>query len=84
MNLLKNLYRRTDMAKTIQIMLIVLIAAVFINFLRDGQSYHIAKVLPFCDGRPVDPMYGFAGIIMILILMWGIHRVNRNNREKKK
>ena len=70
--------------RTIQVILLLLITAGLINFVRDGRDFHIAKILPFCGGQPINGEYAVAGIIMLGLILWGIGRINRNNKEDEK
>lgn len=68
--------------KKIQAVLLMLIIAGLINFVRAGRNFHIAKSLPFCDGEPVNGEYAVAGVILLGLVLWGIGRINRNNQEE--
>lgn len=63
---------------------LVLSIAGLINFVRAGRDFHIAQILPFCGGKPVNGEYAVAGIIMLGLILWGIGRINRNNKEDEK
>jgi hypothetical protein len=67
--------------KAIKLCLIIVIAAVVINFLRDGRLFHIAKTLPFAGGPERISQYDWAGVIMLIIFLWGLHRLKRNKRQ---
>ncbi len=67
--------------KTVKLCLTIVIAAVVINFLRDGRLFHIAKVLPFASGPDTVPLYDWAGVIMLGIFAWGLYRLNRRDRR---
>jgi hypothetical protein len=64
--------------KTLKITATILIAAALLNFIRDGRSFHIAKVLPFCDGRSVNT-YHWGGLIMCAIALWGYFRLKNRS-----
>ncbi len=67
--------------KPIKLCLIILIAAVVINFFRDGRLFHIAKSLPFAGGNERISQYDWAGVIMLVIFVWGLYRLRRNRRR---
>ena len=54
--------------------LTILLIAGLANWVRQGDSFHIARALPFCSGRPPG-LYDLAGIVMILILLAGLRRL---------
>jgi len=68
--------------KAMTFTLILLITACFLNYLRKSvDNFHIAEIFPFFDGRPVRPEYAVGGIILLLILLWGILRLNRSDED---
>jgi hypothetical protein len=67
--------------KPVKLCLTILIAAVVINFLRDGRTFHIAKVLPFASGRDTVPLYDWGGVILLCLFAWGLYRLNRTGRH---
>ena len=69
------------MTKVIQIILIILVGAGLINFVRSGKTFPLAGSLPFCDGMPINIQYAVAGVVMLCILVWGIGRLNRKDDE---
>jgi len=66
--------------KLLRISAVVLIASAVLSFIRAGRDFHIAKVLPFCDGQPISK-YHWAGLIMCGIAFWGYCRLRDNNRD---
>ena len=60
--------------KTVALILTVLTIAGLANWARQGDTFHIAKVLPFCSGR-APGIYDLAGIVMIVILARGLRRL---------
>ena len=69
--------------KAMTLTLIILITACFLNFLRKSvDNFHIAQIFPFCDGRPVRPEYAVGGVVILLILLWGILRINNGGDDK--
>ena len=67
--------------KAIKLCLIILIAAVVINFVRNGRLFHIAKILPFAGGHERISQYDWASVVMLIIFLWGLYRLNRNRRR---
>ena len=67
--------------KAVKLCLTIVIAAVVINFIRAGRTFHIAKVLPFAGGPETIPLYDWAGAIMLCIFAWGLYRLKRNRRR---
>lgn len=59
---------------------VILIASAVLSFLRAGRSFHIAEVLPFCDGRSVNE-YHWAGLVMCGIALWGYCRLKRQSKD---
>ena len=69
--------------KAITLTLIILITACFLNFLRKSvDNFHIAEIFPFCDGREVSPEYAIGGVVILLILLWGILRLKRGSDDR--
>jgi hypothetical protein len=69
--------------KAIALTLIILITACFLNFLRKSvDNFHIAQIFPFCDGRKVSGEYAIGGVVILLILLWGILRLNSSDDDK--
>lgn len=67
--------------RIIKVTLILLIASSVFAFVKSGNSFHIAKVLPFCSGNPIRSGYELGGLAIISLFIWGLYRLNRNNRE---
>lgn len=67
--------------RVIKITVVFLIAVTVLGFIRSGADFHIAKILPFCDGEPVS-LYHWAGVIMGGIFLWGLIRLNRHDEEE--
>ncbi len=67
--------------KLIKVILIILIAAVALNFIKTGQQFHIAKLLPFADRDFNVDIYDYAGLAAIAIFVWGLLRLNRKDDE---
>ena len=68
--------------KAIKLCLIILISAVIINFIRSGQTFHIAKTLPFSNGSERINMYDWACVAVLVILAWGLYRLKRNSEKE--
>lgn len=62
--------------KAIKIALILLTTAAVLLFIRDGTAMDLRKLLPFCDGEPVNN-YHFGDLIICLIAIWGLARLMR-------
>lgn len=60
--------------RTVALILTVLLIAGLTNWVRQGDTFHIAKVLPFCSGR-MPGIYDLAGIVLIVILIRGLRRL---------
>ena len=63
--------------KPVKLCITILIAAVIINFLRDGRTFHIAKVLPFSNGPEKTGIYDWACVIVLIIIVWGLYRLKK-------
>lgn len=66
--------------KTLQIVLTIVAAATVLNFIREGRSFHLAKILPFCDGEPVNT-YHWGGLVMCGIALWGYYRLKNRSKD---
>lgn len=67
--------------KLIKITIILLIGGGIYRFFTSGQSFHIAKTLPFCNGTPVNWLYETGGLVMIGLFLWGLYRLGHNKKE---
>jgi len=65
--------------KSVKICLIILLAAVLINWVREGDGFHISHVLPFMSGKPIS-FYDIGCIGLLCLLFWGIGRLKKNKR----
>jgi len=65
--------------KITQMILIVLVTALLINFLREGTSFTaLPEVLPFCGGQEPSLLYDLlGGGSLILLGLWGLRRLRR-------
>lgn len=62
--------------KAAKIILVVLGIAALINFIRAGAHFSLPRVLPFAGGFPPS-FYDVAAIALILLLFWGLARLQR-------
>jgi len=67
--------------RQIQIIIVLLIAATVFLFITSGKVFHLAKVLPFCSGNPIEWSYELGGLAMLVLFFWGLHRLRRHNRR---
>jgi len=67
--------------KTIKIVLVVLVVALLINFVRGGDHSHITEALPFCSGGEPS-FYDFGATAMLVLLFWGLRRLKRLDRDE--
>jgi len=67
--------------KAIKLCLIIFISAIVINFIRSGQTFHIAKTLPFSNSSEEIDIYDWACVAALVIIAWGLYRLKRN-RDK--
>jgi len=62
------------------IVLVAVFAACLINFVRSGDSFHIARVLPWCGGHEPSA-YDTAALVMLLLIPWGLGMLRRNSED---
>jgi len=67
--------------KVTKIVLVVVIALIVINAVSRGYDFKLPMVLPFMGGQRQPYFYEVAGLIMILIMWWGIKRLDRNDDD---
>ena len=67
--------------KAIKLVLILFISAIVVNFIRNGRTFHIAKGLPFSNGPGSINIYDWACVTVLIILAWGLYRINRNSKD---
>ena len=66
--------------KLIKIVIIVIVICSLINFVRAGDGFPIARVLPFLGGyRP--GIYDAGACVLLFIAMWGLGRLRRQGRD---
>jgi len=58
---------------------IILVASALIIWVRQGATFPIVQVLPFCGGHEPGA-YDCACAIMLLIAIWGLWRLFRARR----
>ena len=67
--------------KAASVVLIVVLIACFISFLRAGAGFPIVRCLPFCGGhRPGG--YDAAAFALLLMIPWGLGRLRRRDDEE--
>ena len=67
--------------KIIKVTLIILITASILVFVKSGMVFHIAKVLPFCSGNPIEMGYELGGLAILVLFFLGLRRLHRNRRN---
>ena len=67
--------------KAIKITLILLVAGCILAFVKSAEVFHIAKALPFCSGNPIEWDYDLGGVAMIVLFLWGLHRLRRKEHH---
>ena len=67
--------------RIVKLVLIVFISAVVINFIRNGQTFHIAKALPFANAPEEIGIYDWACVAVLFICAWGLYRIKRNSED---
>lgn len=68
--------------KAVKITIILLIAAGVWGFITNDSFFHIAKALPFCHGKDINPLYEVAGLVIVGLFFWGLYRLNRNKDRR--
>ena len=68
--------------RLIKVCLTILTAAVVINFIRAGEMFHLAKILPFANRHDDVDFYDWAGVVVLVIFVWGLYRLARNNKDE--
>jgi hypothetical protein len=67
--------------KVVWIVLLILLLASLIGWVRGDAVFPIVQALPFLGGYSPG-IYDAGACIMILITVWGIRRLNRRNEDK--
>lgn len=65
-----------------KIVLVTLLLAAIVNWVRQGRGFTILESLPIVGGHEPG-RYDVAAIIMILIALWGIARTARADDERR-
>ena len=68
--------------RPVAIVLVVLLAAVAINFLRAGAGFPIVRCLPLCGGHSPG-IYDIGAFALLLMVPWGLARLRRNRDDDK-
>ena len=64
--------------KAAKLILIIIVTAVVVNFVRGGQDFSLPRVLPFCSGNPLSFWYDVVGGCGLLILLiYGLRRLKQ-------
>ena len=62
----------------VAIVIVIVVTAAIVNFLREDADWPLPRVLPGCDGLPLSPIHFFAGAVLILLMLRGLGRLNRS------
>jgi len=65
----------------VAIVIVILVTAAIVSFLREGADWPLPRVLPGCDGLPLSPIHFLAGAVLIFLMLWGLRRLNRSTDE---
>ena len=66
--------------RVIKITIVIVVTIIVWKFIQAGDSFHPARILPFCDGEPVN-IYHWAGLVMAAIFLWGLYRLGRRSED---
>jgi len=68
--------------KFLKIILVVVVAAAIINFVRGGDIFPLPQVLPFCGGHAPSVAYDvMGGLGLIALCGWGLKRLHKTHSE---
>lgn len=65
--------------KVTKIILVIAITMIVINAVSKGFNFRLSMILPFMGGQRQPYFYEVAGVIMILIMLWGLKRLDRDD-----
>ncbi len=65
--------------KCIKLTITLAIGIFLIQFVRQGESFHVARCLPFCDGEIT--LYDYGALACILIFIFGMGQMNRDDED---
>jgi len=69
--------------KTVKIVVIVIVTAALINFIRGSESWPLPRVLPLLGNHQPSFLYDLAGGgALVLLLWWGLRRLRRRDDEE--
>jgi len=67
--------------KAAKVVLIALLAALAINWVRQGSTFHIVQTLPFLGSRKPTLSYEVGGFILLILAWWGFSRLRRLGKD---
>lgn len=65
----------------VAIVIIIVVAAATVNFIRQDADWPLPRVLPGCDGLPLSPIHFLAGAVLIFFMLWGLRRLRRSSDD---
>ena len=68
--------------KIIKLTIILTLTVAVLSFIKEGHSFHITHVIPFCDGEPANNRYQFAGLAICIITVWGYYRLMKSKDDE--
>ena len=66
--------------KAFKITMILLVILLLIHWVRGGEDFHIAKVLPFCGGAKPG-LYDIGAVALVLLCIWGLSRLGHRSQS---
>lgn len=64
--------------RVIRTVVLLLVAAFVINVIREGADYPLPQTLPLLGGHEPSAIYdGLGGAGLLLLLVWGLHRLGQ-------
>jgi hypothetical protein len=61
--------------------LIVVLIAALICWVRSGSAFNVVQALPLLGGHPPG-IFDLGAFVMILITIWGVRRLTRNRSDR--